>query len=565
MKIALVTTPPEVRSGIGDYTRHLLPYLREHARVDLFVEPGREVRAGGEHYRSLAELDPLQYDRLMWQLGNEQSHAFMPRAIRELGGVVVQHDWVLFDQSLAAYPALARGGLKGLALAFREGGAEQCARYLRNWMDRRRERRAPPPPVDAEGLPGQLLAGWHGMEPAGRWIADVAWLRLPVEGARRVAVSLSSSPGRTVRLLQDGRELARFECRMDPRWTRLEAEVQGLGQALLAIETTPVSVTEEQRRHGDIRRLASFVEGVEYEDAEGWHDLDLSAPPTVPVRTVDLSRDRFDLPFNGSIVRHAEAFITHSEYVAERIRRVRGQDVPIGTLWHGAERRWHDQPRADVRRELGLDESWARAFLVVSFGGVQPHKRIDRLMQAVALARREEPSIRLVLAGPVAADAFDARQYARALDLEGAVHFTGFLPEEVAWRWLHAGDLSANLRGPTSGGTSGGIFQAFSLGRAVIASDAAEQVELPDSCVQKVPLGEGEVETIARSLVQLARAPERVAALEAATRAFVEEHCHWSLVAARYTALLGEFPRHRSARAAARRAAAEAPVPSPAR
>ena len=33
MRIALITTPPGVRSGIGDYTRHLLPSLRERAEV----------------------------------------------------------------------------------------------------------------------------------------------------------------------------------------------------------------------------------------------------------------------------------------------------------------------------------------------------------------------------------------------------------------------------------------------------------------------------------------------------------------------------------------------------
>ena len=43
MKVALVTTSPDVRSGIGDYTRHLLPYLREHLDLEIFVrsEPGK--------------------------------------------------------------------------------------------------------------------------------------------------------------------------------------------------------------------------------------------------------------------------------------------------------------------------------------------------------------------------------------------------------------------------------------------------------------------------------------------------------------------------------------------
>jgi hypothetical protein len=45
MKVAFVTTPPSVRSGIGDYARHLLPYLREHCDVEVFVREGAR-RAG---------------------------------------------------------------------------------------------------------------------------------------------------------------------------------------------------------------------------------------------------------------------------------------------------------------------------------------------------------------------------------------------------------------------------------------------------------------------------------------------------------------------------------------
>ena len=120
--------------------------------------------------------------------------------------------------------------------------------------------------------------------------------------------------------------------------------------------------------------------------------------------------------------------------------------------------------------------------------------------------------------------------------------------EEVGWDWLHAGDVALNLRGPSSGGTSGGIFQAFSFGRPVIASDAAEQRELPDSCVLKVPLGEGEVEGLARTLVELRNDPQRVEGLERAVRTFVEEECHWGIVARKYAENLEEFPVPRVSR-----------------
>src|SRR5262249_27966450 len=113
---------------------------------------------------------------------------------------------------------------------------------------------------------------------------------------------------------------------------------------------------------------------------------------------------------------------------------------------------------------------------------------------------------------------------------------------------LHAGDFAVNLRGPTTGGTSGGIFQAFSMGRAVIASDAAEQKELPDGCVVRVPLGEGEVETLARELVALRDDPARRDRLEASVREFVRTQCHWRVVARQYSDYLRSFPRARASR-----------------
>lgn len=546
MKIAIVTTPPEVRSGIGDYTRHLLPYLRRHAKVELYVEAGRELEQDGERYSSVAQLDDGAYDRVLYQLGNETHHAFMAHRIRARGGVVMQHDWVLFDMALAAYPALARGGWKGAAVALREGGPEQLRAYITNWIDRRRDKRSAPPPVDATGLPGILLAGWHGREPNGRWVADAAWWRVPSDRVRRVAVLMASVPGRVLRVSEDGVELGRFECRVDPRWTHMFVEPRRKDHPLLVLETEGVRVTDEQRRAGDARRLATFVERLEWEDDSGWHTIDLDHPPTRPILPATLSRERFQLAFNGSVVRGADGFLVHSEYVRQRIQSLRGPDAPVAVVGFGTERRWRDDPQPALRRKLGLPAPWADGFLVVSFGGVQPHKRIDKVLEALALARRTRPDIHLALVGSVVADSFDAREYARAVGVHEHVHFAGFVPEDDAWSWLHAGDISINLRGPTSGGTSAGIFQAFSLGRAVIASDAAEQRELPDACVLKVPLGTGEVEAIARHFVALRDDRARLERLNGAARDHVRRVCHWEHVAARYTEHLASFPRPRA-------------------
>jgi len=541
VKVALVTTPPSVRSGIGDYTRHLLPYLREHCEVEVFVAHGHDEPAWqGERARLVEELHPRDYDQILYQLGNEQAHAFMPRMIRALGGTVAQHDWVLFDMAVAAYPALARGGAKGHAVALREGGLQQTHVYLRNWLDRRRQRRRPESPVPTHDLAGELLYGWHAAQPDGRWTTDHAALRLPAEGVRRLRLEFHLDHGRRLRVRRGTALVAEVDA--DP----LELELEG-DRPELVLETSGIRVTAEQRRHGDGRRLGTFVRRVTYTTATGEHELDLAQPCAVQPALVSLSRDRFALPLNRSVVRLADAFIVHSRYVAEHIRRERNAPTPLGILHHGAEERWRAGDRRTARRALGLPPQWDDSFLIVSFGGVQAHKRIDKLLHGLARARRERRDIRLILAGTLHGD-FDPQALARALDLGDAVRFTGFLPEERAWDWLHAGDCAVNLRGPTTGGTSGGIFQAFSMGRSVIASDAAEQLELPPDCVVRVPLGEGEVETLGRELVALRDDRGRRERLETAVREFVRTGCHWKVVARQYADYMRAFPRARVAR-----------------
>lgn len=557
MRIALVTTPPSVRSGIGDYTRHLVPYLLRSARIEVFVADELAGEAlpddlGGGVARGISSLVPRDFDRILYQLGNEANHAFMARALPRLGGVVCQHDWVLFDLALAAWPGIVRGGAKGAALVLREGGAVQLARYVRNFAERRRQRRSKAVEPDHASLDGDFLAGWHAPEPSGRWTCDFASFRVP-PATEALALDVHAPAGRTVTLWRGSTRVAGFTTRPGHGDDRFEVDVTDSRTPWWVLRVEPVDVTAEQKKYGDTRRLGAFVKSLRVRVGGHWRDLDLSLPQAHHEVPVTLSRDRFELPLNGTVLRHADAFLVHSDYVADRIRRERGEHVPIGRIWHGAESRFDERDKTVIRRNLGLAGPWLTDFVVASFGGVQPHKRIDKLLDALVLARRERPGIRLVLAGKVSGDFFDAHAEIRRRHLDDAVKLTGYVPEELGWQWLAAADLSVNLRGPTSGGTSGGIFQSFGVGRAVIASDAAEQRELPAACTVKIPLGDAEVRTLATELINLAADAPRRANLESSVRHFVRTECHWGVVATTLLAHLERFPAPRATR---RRAAA---------
>ena len=549
MKLALVTTAPSVVSGIGDYTRHLLPHLAAHCDVTVYTAPGTEGESlAGFETRSAEHLIPREHDRVLYQVGNELAHAFMPRLVRRFGGVVALHDWVLFDLALATYPALARGGPKGALLALREGGPEQLATWLDAWRARRRGRREPvlpPRPAEVEPGEGAFLSGWHAPEDDGRWTADRAWLALPA-GARRVRLTARAEPERSLSLSDGAREAARAGS------GALELELAaGAGPAVVALETRPVEVTAAQRRAGDLRRLGAFVSSVRVTTDAGERELDLGEPARRPLRTPHLADERFRLPLNRSLVRFGDAYVVHSAHVERLVLAERNARTPVLVVPHGAEPRWRDDDRRAERDALGLDPSWRDAFLVTSFGSVQAHKRPHVLLHALARVALERPpgarDVRLVFVGGFDRE-FDVRALVRAAGVEDRVHFTGRAPEAEAWRWIHAGDLAVQLRGPSTGGSSGGLFQSLALGRAAIASELAEQAELPEDCVLRVAPGEGEVAALATSLAALRDDPERLAALEAAARDYVRETCRWELVGEHYARFLGRCPRARNAR-----------------
>lgn len=544
MKIALVTTLRERGSGIADYTRRLLPHLRERAEVEVYVAPGLEGEEEGVgRLRSALELRPKAQDQILYQLGNETRHAFMARMVRALGGTVALHDWVLFDLACAAWPGLARGGLRGRWLALREGGLEQALAYHRGRGD--------------AGATAPAF-GWHAPEPGGRWTADGATLPAPPEEADALRLVLSGPPGRALRVLAGEDVLAAARLERGDASEALELDLPTHRAGALRLEVAGVAPDPTLRRRGDERRLGVFVRRVEARVAGAWTALDLACLPALAPAEGGLARHRFRLHLNRSVVRHADAFVVHSRWMADRIRRDRNALTPVAVVPHGAERGWRDGDRAAVRRALGLPAEWERAFLVASLGAVQAHKRIDRLVEAVALARRGGEDARLLLVGEARPRELDLEALLERHGLRDAVRVTGWVDERGAHDGLLAADLCANLRGPTTRGASGGAFGAFSAGRAVVVSDLPEYEELPEACAPRVAHGEGEARELARLFARLAADPDERARREAAARAFVEEECHWSRVADRYVEALAGFPRARCAKRSLVMAAVEA-------
>jgi N-acetylglucosaminyl-diphospho-decaprenol L-rhamnosyltransferase len=161
---------------------------------------------------------------------------------------------------------------------------------------------------------------------------------------------------------------------------------------------------------------------------------------------------------------------------------------------------------------------------VLLLGTLMPWKRPDLALEAVAVAARELPRVRLTLAGASmnpSGERFRAelRRRAEQPDLAGRVDFIGEVRDHRdalrrAWCLLHCAE-----REPF--GTV--VVQAMAAGRPVVAPATAGPAEVVDESCGRL-YSAGDAGAAAAALVDVLSSPERARALGAAARARAAEY-----------------------------------------
>lgn len=103
LKVAWFSPLPPQRSGIAEYSQDLLPYLRKHMEIDLFVEDPKihqDTPLASEfpiyNYRDYRDMNrPIKYDINIYHMGNNISHRFVYLSLVETPGLVVLHEPML--------------------------------------------------------------------------------------------------------------------------------------------------------------------------------------------------------------------------------------------------------------------------------------------------------------------------------------------------------------------------------------------------------------------------------------------------------------------------------------
>lgn len=178
----------------------------------------------------------------------------------------------------------------------------------------------------------------------------------------------------------------------------------------------------------------------------------------------------------GMLTASADGFILLSRSVGTELAAFSPKSRSL-TLFHPVyEPQGERSPRGEARRSIGLPDA---SKVLLFFGYVREYKGLDRLLEAMALVLRQEPSARLVVAGEFVIDSTLFKSHADRLGIAPNVEFLeGYVPADRVGTLMAAADAVVL---PYRSATQSGIVPlAFGCGVPVIACDAgalAEQVE----------------------------------------------------------------------------------------
>jgi glycosyltransferase involved in cell wall biosynthesis len=245
-----------------------------------------------------------------------------------------------------------------------------------------------------------------------------------------------------------------------------------------------------------------------YRDAlrhdHGWIGQAVAEPPRWGAHGL---AQLFELPCHRRLVQSQRGILVHSRWAAERLLEEVGEvAVRVIPMPMPLEQVPPPETGAELRRRFGIPST---APVIGSFGFQTPIKRTDVVI--AALARPELHDVHLLAVGQ-ATRSFDLAEHARQAGVADRVHLGGWLERAEMSAAMATTDLCVNLRYPTAGETSASLLRLLALGRPTLVSDYAQFAELPSDCVLKVPLGEDEVEELARQVRQLLDDPAELAA-----------------------------------------------------
>jgi glycosyltransferase involved in cell wall biosynthesis len=222
-------------------------------------------------------------------------------------------------------------------------------------------------------------------------------------------------------------------------------------------------------------------------------------------------------PFDKRLLARFPRLIAVSSDIRRELVRWGARDDRICTVPNGIDHRVFKRDRsreADVRRRLGLPPE---AFVIGAVGRLEPQKRFDLLIDAIAQLRETQPQVVLLLVGDGSLKQTLAAQIA-GRDLETRCIMLGQRPDVADLH--HAFDLF--VQSSDYEGTSNAVLEAMALETPLVATDAGGTSDIVRQHVDGLIISRGNTPFLADAIDRVIAHREAALARAASARRRVE-------------------------------------------
>jgi glycosyltransferase involved in cell wall biosynthesis len=178
------------------------------------------------------------------------------------------------------------------------------------------------------------------------------------------------------------------------------------------------------------------------------------------------------------------------------------------------------EQECEARARLGISPG---DFVVGSVGRLEPQKRFDLLIEAIARVRQERPDVRLLIAGDGSMRT-ELESRAAAAGLRECCTLLGHTADVAGLH--HAFDLF--VQSSDYEGTPNAVLEAMAMATPVVATDAGGTAEIVIDGVHGRIIPRGSAEPLANAVLELMASPGHRAQYVAAARLRVEGELSFS-------------------------------------
>jgi len=170
------------------------------------------------------------------------------------------------------------------------------------------------------------------------------------------------------------------------------------------------------------------------------------------------------------------------------------------------------------KSRLGLSEDH---FVLMCLSRLDGWKRQDRVISAMPLIIKQIPSVRLVIVGD-GPKRQELEEMVRELSIESRVQFTGMIEHNKVRDMLGIADVFLQTNDLSCLGNT--LLEAMVCGRVIVTWDVGTTRDVIVDDENGCLMPDAEPETIARTVITLAKQPDRRKRLARGARRFAEEH-----------------------------------------